>query len=224
MIGLHLYTSNVLKRIYPPLNHLGFSVSDQTLHRQLTIAADIARKKLRTLTASGNAFITVIDNLNNISKVRDMHEMNEATQINNTAGYILCPPEERAYRSFNHTDIRVMEIDNLNTAHFVPSDNDFGYVKDAMRSLIEDMIYEHAIHANIKLPPRRFQMPVVSPIPHWSPLEIYTLPTYDLNEAEFEDMVEICASIQEQVEMSESQSKNGRFLFAGDLFIVNSLL
>ena len=39
MIGLHLYASNVPKRLYLCLNHLGFSVSDQTLRRQLTIAA-----------------------------------------------------------------------------------------------------------------------------------------------------------------------------------------
>jgi hypothetical protein len=153
-----------------------------------------------------------------------VREMNEASPINYTAGLILCPPEERAYPIFNHTDIRITEIHTLNTAHFVPWDKDYRYIKDAMRSLIEDLIHQHGMHANIKLPTRRFQMPAVSPIPRWPPPEIYTLPTLDLNEAEFEDMVEISASFQDLVGMSQSQSKNDLFLFAGDLFTVNSLL
>ena len=93
-----------------------------------------------------------------------------------------------------------------------------------MKSLIEDMIYDNAEYAKIKLPPRRFRMSVVSPIPRHPPPEIYTLPTYDLNEAEFEGMVEILYSIQDQVGASETQCKDDRFLFAGDLFTVNGIL
>ena len=140
MIGLHLYASNVPKRTYPGLNHIGVSVSDQTLRRQLTIAANVARDKLRTLAASGNAFITIFDNLNKTSTVRDIRVTNQASQINYTVGLILSPPKERAYSTFNHTDIRLTEINTLNIGHFIPSDNDYKYIKDAMKSLIEDMI------------------------------------------------------------------------------------
>jgi hypothetical protein len=43
MIGLHLYASNVPKRFFPALNHLGISVSDSTTHRQLEKAAEEQR-------------------------------------------------------------------------------------------------------------------------------------------------------------------------------------
>jgi len=188
------------------------------------MAADIARDKLRTLATNGNAFIIVIDNLNSTSTVRDIRAMNQASEINYTAGLILSPPKERGYPIFNHTDIRLTEVNTLNTGHFIPSDNDHNYIKDAMKSLIEDMIYDYAECAKIKLPPRRFRMPVVSPIPRHPPPEISTLPTYDLNEAEFEDMVDILDSILEQIGASEKQRKDDLFLFAGDLFTVNNIL
>ena len=224
MIGLHLYASNVPKRIYPPLNHFGISVSDQTLRRQLTMAADIALDKLRTLAASGNAFTTVFDNLNSTSKVRDIRVTNKTSQINYTAGLIISPPKERAYPMFDHTDVRLTEVNNLNTGHFVPSDKDYKYIKDAMKSLIEDMIYDYAEYAKIKLPPRSFHMPVVFPIPRYPLPDIYTLPTYDLNEAEFEDMVEILDSIRNQIGASDAQCKDNLFLFAGDLIAVDNIL
>ena len=72
MIGLHLYTSNIPKWTYPRLNHIGVSVSDQTLQHQLTMAVDIIQDKLHTLAISGNAFITIFDNLNKTSTVHDI--------------------------------------------------------------------------------------------------------------------------------------------------------
>ena len=224
MVGLHLYASNIPKRIYPCLNHLGVSVSDQTLRRQLTTAADVARDKILRLGGSEKAFITVFDNLNSMSKVRDMRLMNQASQINYTAGFLLCPPDERAYPTFDHTDIQFADVNTLNTAHFVPHDSDYKYIKDAMKSLVEEMIYDYAEYAKVKLPSRCFPMPVVSPIPRHPPPEVLPLPTYDLNEAEFEDMVEILYSIQEQVGASEKQCRDDRFLFAGDLLTVNNIL
>ena len=224
MLGLHLYASNIPKRSYPCLNHLGLSVSDQTLRRQLTTAADVSRDKLLTQGASGKAFIAVFDNLNSMSKVRDMRAMNQATEINYTAGFLLCPPEERAYPAFDHTDIRFADLHTLNTSHFLPRDEDYRYIKDSMKALVEDMIYDYADYAKVKLPRRRFPIPVVSPIPRHPPPEILPLPTYDLNEAEFEDMVEILYSIQEQVGLSEKQCRDARFLFAGDLLTVNNIL
>jgi hypothetical protein len=224
MVGLHLYASNIPKRIYPCLNSLGVSVSDQTLRRQLTTAANVARDKILTLGGSGKAFVTVFDNLNSMSKVRDMRVMNQASQINYTAGFLLCPPEERSYVTFDHTDIQFADVNTLNTSHFVPRDNDYKYIKDAMKSLVEEMIYDYAEYAKVKLPPRRFPMPVVSPIPRHPPPEVLPLPTYDLNEAEFEDMVELLYSIQEQVGASAKQCRDDRFLFAGDLLTVNNIL
>src|SRR5438046_7932493 len=105
--------------------------------------------------------------------------MNQASQINYTVSLILSPPKEHAYSTFNHMDIWLTEINTLNIGHFIPSDNDYKYIKDAMKSLIEDMIYDYAEYAQIKLPPRRFRMPVVSPIPPHSPPSIYTLATSD---------------------------------------------
>lgn len=225
MIDLHLYASNVLSRIYPCLNHLGISVSAQIVRRNLTIAADAVKDKLLKLAASGNAFSTVFDNLNNNAKVRDQRIMNEPTPINYTAGYVLQTPDNCSFPIFNQMDdLRTSQVHLLNTAHFIPTDKDFEHVTNVMKVLIEDMIYEHGKHAKISLPRCQFRMPVVAPIPRSPPPEILPLPIYDLNEAEFEDMMEILYSIQEQVGMSEDQVKNDLFIFAGDLLTIISIL
>jgi hypothetical protein len=225
MIGLHLYASNVPSRIYPVLNHLGISVSAQTIRRKLSIAADAVKDKLLKLAASGKAFPTVFDNLNSTSKVRDQRIMNEPTSINYTTGYVLQPPDDRSFPIFNQSDdLRTSQVPLLNTAYFVPTDDEYQHVTNAMKAVIEEIVYEHGKHAKITLPPRQYRMPVVQPIPR-SPLpEILPLPTYDLNEAEFQDMVEILYSIQEQVGMSQGQAKDDLFIFAGDLMTVTSML
>jgi len=94
-----------------------------------------------------------------------------------------------------------------------------------MCALIEDVIYEHAESENIKLDSRnRSKTPEVAKIPQYPPPEILPLPMYDLNEAAFEDMVEILYCIQAQVGMSDNQAKNNRYFLGGDLLSVNGML
>jgi len=97
MIGLHLYASNVPKRIFPALNHLGISVSDSTTRHRLEKAAEEQRRKLRGLGEKQNSFIIVFDNLNTSANVRYMRVTNEKSQINYTAGFVLVPPKERVF-------------------------------------------------------------------------------------------------------------------------------
>jgi len=66
-------------------------------------------------------------------------------------------------------------------------------------------------------------MPVVSLISCLPRPEILPIPTYDLNEAEFEDMVEILYSIQDQIGLTAAQCTEDVCLFAGYLFSVNSM-
>jgi hypothetical protein len=159
-----------------------------------------------------------------------MRVINEKSQINYTAGFILVPPKERAFSLFDAADIHSECISDLNTVDFLPTDADYENIKGAMRTLIEDVIYEHAESENIKLDSRpRSKTPEVAKIPEvkipqYPPPEILPLPTYDLNEAAFEDMVEILYCIQAQVGMSDEQAKNNRYFLSGDLLSVNGML
>lgn len=120
MFALYFFASKVPRRVLTVINHVGMSVSYNTLRNFLQSAADDARSRLVQPGTSENAFLVVFDNLTKHSKVHDHRILHDNYFLNFTAGFILVPPLSRQHRRHTRADFLEDEINNLSLCDFVP--------------------------------------------------------------------------------------------------------
>jgi hypothetical protein len=224
VIALYLYASKTPKRIIQSLNHLGLSVSPTTLLRDLKKAAKEARNRLKALGLIGDAFIPVFDNLTFMAKVSQERVDNQAGFMTFATGYVLVPPLSRSIPMLNRKmDIIEDNIRSLTVKTFLPTKEDHLNIGLAFTAIIGKTITGFAKHEGKKIAKVVCELPEVFRIdPRDSP-ELLPLPTYDLNEAVCNDMINILYSIQKDTGLSDTQCMEGLTLHSGDLMTVEGM-
>lgn len=223
VFGLFLFASKVPKRVMNCLNHLGFSTNHQTILRQLQSGADAARARLKQLAANNKAFLPVFDNLTYMAKVTNTRIDNQEEFMTMTTGYILIPPASRSPPLFMRTDVRRDKVRRINLWTFLPDENDFDNLKSAIEHFLGETLINFAKHAKVDIQKIDFCLPSVFRIDPTDPPTILPLPTYDLNEAHRDQMIQILYEIQAQTGLSNEQCVQNLVMFTGDLMTVDGI-
>ena len=122
-----------------------------------------------------------------------------------------------------HTDINEANIDALGLLDFIPTGTDHENVRLAFRAIIGETLTEFAQFEKVKLAKLDCELPEVFRIDRSELPELLPLPTYDLNEAVTNDMIQILNKIQTDTGLSEDQCKHGLQFYAGDLMTVEGM-
>jgi hypothetical protein len=223
IFGIFLFASKTPKRIITALNKIGVSTSYKTILRHLKVAATIARNKLMATASKGNAFVAVFDNLTFMARVRDVRLDNLSEFLTWTAGYVLIPPASRSYPMFTHEDIDRTKIAALNLYIFLPTEQDHENLAMAYRAIIGQAVVQFGDYHKVAIENINCDLPTVFRIDPSEAPEILTLPTYDLNEAVRNDMIQIMYSIQRDTGLSDEQCVKNQVLFGGDLMTVDGI-
>jgi len=223
MFSIFLFASKVPKRVLGSLSHVGLCTSYSSVRSALKSAAADSRKRLRGLGAGEMAFITVFDNLTKQMNVRDRRLVNNPEFLTLTAGFVLLPPASRSSPIFSRQDIRTDLISSLRACDFVPSDDDFGVMRQTVAALVASVVKDFASDFHIESSDLNFPMPDIFPIDASFTPEILPLPTYDKDEGIVHDMVDILYSIQSDVGLKEEQRRHSVSILGGDLATVANI-
>jgi hypothetical protein len=224
MMGLYLYASKVPKRVIQVLNHIGTSVSYDSVRNYVTTAAASARKRLRKVSSLGTAHINVFDNLTITARVRDHRFHNEDGFLTYTAGFTLIPPSARRYPRFSRKKtLNLHKIQSLNALHFIPSATDANNMEKSFMYLIADVLIRFAKEHGVAIADLGFRMPSIFQIDRHQIPEVLTYPTYDLNEAEMDELIEILNSIQKDTGITEEQCVDDLVMYQGDFLTVRNI-
>lgn len=224
VLGLYLYASRVPKRVIGALNHLGVSVSYQTIRRLLSDIAEAQRKVIQRVASSGKAYQSSYDNLNLADKVRDPRLFNITTFLNWTSLFLLIPPAPRRPPLFSLSkDLRKEMVLTLTPFDFYPTQSDNSNMTKSFEHLIATALSSFAVSRGITIPKLGFTAPCILQLdPHSTP-DILTLPTYDLDESQIAETIKILEELQGDVGMSVQQRKEALVLYKGDGLTVNNI-
>lgn len=217
MFSIFLFAARVPKRVLGCLSHVGLCTSYSTVRTVLTQAAGTARSRLRRLGYGNKAFIPVFDNLTKQTNVRDRRLVNNPDFLTLSAGYVLLPHNSRSSPIFTRKDFRNDLIESLTVVDFLPMQDDFRMMKEAIMAMMASVVTNFATAANVELSDFHIPMPASFPLDHSLAPEILPLPTYDSNEGIVNEMIDLMYSMQKDVGLSKEQRLEALSLVGGDL-------
>lgn len=224
ILGIYLYASRVPKRVIGTLNHLGVSVSYQTIRGLLTDIARAQRQRIRSVASSGKAYQPSYDNLTLADKVRDPQLFNQTTYLNRTVGFLLLPHANRRPDIFSRNkDLRKEMVLTLTPFDFYPTQSDKSNIMKSFEHLLAEVLDNFAASQSITIRKLDFSAPCILQLDRHSTPEILTLPMYDLDESQIAETINILEEIQSDVGMSSMQRKEGLVLYKGDGLTVNNI-
>jgi hypothetical protein len=191
-----------------------------TTRRIIETMANSARERLTRLGSSGEAFITVFDNLTIHKHVKNQRLLNHAEFLNLTACFVLLPPQSRRELNFSKNDLLQAEISNICMLDFMPTDQNVKYWSEGFL-----VGFNHVLKtispSNVKMP--RFEESKIHQIdPNEAPT-IYTLRTYDCNESVITEVVRLLDLIKFDTGVSDEESRELLSMFSGDLMSIKNL-
>jgi len=173
---------------------------------------------MRTLGKSDLAFICVFDNCNFAATVRDERLHNKSDFISYTVGFAVEPARPRPMFSRSVADYRA--VASLRISDFLPSAADMEVVQSIFCNLIMSTLKRFCNKWRISLPKLDFPMPDVRRINHKVQPKVRPFRTFDLDESQIDDLIEVDYRMGDDVGLTEEQIKTKLLLYVGDFFTV----
>ena len=218
--GYWLYSNRTSKRVITIMNHIGLSMSFNTILRCLRSQADEIMKILKKLCDLDHAFQIVFDNVNWCRDVRYERLHNQTGFASAIAAFVLIPWNRRPM--FTHADIRNEEALTLTIQDFFPLQEHLIILRASFRYSLFSVLKAFG-EAN-DLPPLSFKIdaPEVEKLDPIHKSTIHCFPLLDLNEAKMGEMAEALRRMRRYVGMSDIQTSENIILFKGDLLTVRN--
>ena len=225
VFGVFLYAFKVPKRVIMCLNHIGVCVSYTAITAFIKTGGERLSWQLRQLGTNGTAISPVVDNLNIAINVRDPRIFNEGTFLSWICGLVVEPPASRAHKRFTDADVHLDLVTTLNLNDFLirPGSEEEIIMKASASAHIADVLYGFARHLQVKLQELKFPMPVVFAIDPKEKSKVYSLRTYDFDEAKPTELIEALYEIQKDIGLPCDGAENYTILYHGDFLTVRNL-
>jgi hypothetical protein len=226
-IGYFLVASKTPKPVIEVLHRLGVSVTYETVLKKFKKIAEIAAVDLRIWAALMLAFFISFDNANFYARVRDQRENHQAEMINYTVGWVGMNPLCRAKRMFTLADINRSNIHQLEPEALLPTKRDIKSLRRAFEVGIFDCMKKYCgVHMEKARkdgkPLESFVIQSIYQIPTQK-TQIFTLPTYDKNEANVDEVTEILGCINRDLGYTTEQLRGKLIMYKGDFLTVRNI-
>jgi hypothetical protein len=221
LLTYFLHSCRVPKRAIEALHQFGICVSYKSVVRGMKAIAKDSAVKLRDLAATFPPLFAYVDNMNFYSRVRDQRLDNRAEQQNYTVGYIglnPCQPEQRMlFREVPTKNLRTLGAENLLPTEdnlVIYGTNCWATVSGVLHSYYGGQLDRQRVQ------PRRY-MPVFAL--SREPTTVFTLPAYDLNEANINEMTEILQLVMQALGYKREDVANRTIPFSGDFLSTRNI-
>ena len=188
-LGFFLYAYRVPKRVYPILNHLGISISFDTVQKGLKALAADQRKTLKSLYTLGKGLQLSFDNMQKQRNVRYERQHNRGGMTTGTAGFVA---EDSQNQQFTHTDVDYRAAKTMTIGELLPTTDDDDKIDLYIRYKVSKVFQNWCLENEIALP-QDFIMkqPSVAPLNPKDSAKVHPLPVYPLDESRIDDTSKI---------------------------------
>jgi hypothetical protein len=229
MLSYFMYACRVPKRVIMILNKWGVTVSHSSVHRAVRAIGQSPWRKgfadrsgkallqdLKQLGAQDLAFKVVFDNCTAMASVRDERVHNKSDSLQYTVGYAVAPAVPVPLFERSHVDYG--NVGTLKVADFIPPDEDAASFRAVFGHFIAATLGRYCAKRRIVLPKLDFPMPAVMRMDPRQQHKVHVLPTYDLDESQMDDLIEILYRIGDDVGLKDSHIEHCVLSFGGDLY------
>jgi hypothetical protein len=151
-----------------------------------------------------------------MASVRDERLHNKSDFLQYTVGYAVAPAVPVPMFERSHVDYS--KVGTLRVTDFIPPDEDADSLRAVFGHFISSALGRYCAKRHIVLPKLDFPMPAVMRMDPRQQHKVYVLPTYDLDESQMDEMIEILYRIGYDVGLKDSQIEHFIVAFGGDFY------
>jgi hypothetical protein len=151
-----------------------------------------------------------------MASVRDERVHNKSDFLQYTVGYAAAPAVPVPMFERRHVDYS--NVGTLGVTNFIPPDEDADSFRAVFSHFIASALGRYCAKRRIVLPKLDFPMPAVMRMDPSQQHKVHVLPTYDLDESQMDDMIEILYRIGDDVGLKDSHIEHFIVAFGGDLY------
>jgi hypothetical protein len=221
LLSYFLHSCRVPKRALEALHQFGICVSYKSVVRGMKAIAKDSAIKLRDLAATFPPLFAYVDNMNFYSRVRDQRLDNRAEQQNYTVGYVglnPCQPEQRMlFREVPTKNLRTLGAEDLLPTEdniVIYGTNCWATVSAVLHSYYGGQLDRHSVQPRPYMAVFRLSR---------EPMKIFTLPAYDLNEANIDEMTEVLQRVMQALGYKREDVANRTIPFSGDFLSTRNI-
>ena len=223
-MGYYLYTTKTSKRTIENLHQAGISVTYKSITRVLNAVAASCELGIKQFRNQFPNYWVSFDNMNFYAKVRDERQYNQSQLLHYTAGYIAMNPKGRVTKMLTNADVDFSKAENLTVMDLLPDEKDLRRNENVFHACTYDIIKRFFGEQMLR---KTDSGKSLNPITPWEVYQIprqrtnvFTLPTFNQNEALIIDIVEILQSIATEMGFDRERLENCIVIYKGDYLTV----